>query len=68
MEKIEMVGSAFAPMNGTQGLLVGDFEPGEYIAVCFIPTGTTIDDSGQHEGDGPPHFIEGMQQEFTVSG
>jgi hypothetical protein len=67
MSKIEMVGGAFAAMNGSEGLLIGDFTPGDYIAVCFIPVGTTITESGETEGDGPPHFMEGMQQEFTVS-
>ena len=49
---------------GRQGLLVGDFEPGEYIAACFIAQGTTSEDA---EGDGPPHAMEGMVKEFTVA-
>jgi hypothetical protein len=67
MAKVEMVGGAFAAMNGSTGMLIGDFAPGEYIAVCFIPVGTTVTETGETEGDGPPHFMEGMQKEFTVS-
>ena len=44
--------------------LVADLKAGEYLAICFISTGTTGDD---HEGDGPPHFTKGMKHEFTVS-
>ncbi len=40
--------------------------PGEYVAVCFIPVGTTPD-AGDEGGSGPPHFTEGMKAEFTVS-
>lgn len=38
-------------------------EPGRYAIVCFIPVGSV----GESEGDGPPHFAEGMVREFTVS-
>jgi hypothetical protein len=31
--------------------------------VCFVPIGTTMD----AEGTGPPHAMEGMTQEVTVS-
>ncbi|MDQ6751330.1 MAG: hypothetical protein M3Z33_11330 [Actinomycetota bacterium] len=36
--------------------------PGQYVAVCFIPKGST---PGQ-EGNGPPHLVLGMQKQFTV--
>jgi hypothetical protein len=36
--------------------LTFDLTPGSYGAVCFIP-----------DGQGQPHFMRGMQQEFTVS-
>jgi hypothetical protein len=49
---------------GDKGYLVGDFEPGEYSALCFIAQGTT---SEEQEGDGPPHAMEGMVKEFTVA-
>ena len=67
MDKVEMVNGTFVPRKGSQSMLVADLEPGDYMAVCFIPTGTTIDDSGEHEGSGPPHFVQGMKAEFTVS-
>ncbi|MEO6989236.1 MAG: hypothetical protein ABI239_11375 [Aquihabitans sp.] len=67
MTKINMKGGAFAPQKGDQSLLIADFEPGDYAALCFVPTGTTMDDEGEHQGDGPPHFMEGMKAEFTVS-
>ncbi len=37
--------------------------PGNYAVVCFIPVGSV----GESEGDGPPHLVEGMVQEFTVT-
>lgn len=49
---------------GDQDYLVADLKAGEYLAICFIPVGTTGEDT---EGDGPPHFTKGMKREFTVS-
>ena len=37
--------------------------PGNYAVVCFISTGSV----GETEGDGPPHFTQGMVHEFTVT-
>ena len=55
-------------------------DEGEYLAICFIPQGTTEmpDFSGQAPPSsdaaaasaappGPPHFLLGMKQEFTVT-
>jgi len=67
MEKVDQLGGAFAPNQEAKGLAIADLEPGEYVAVCFIPVGTSIDESGEHMGDGPPHFMEGMKAEFTVA-
>lgn len=67
MEKVTPVGGAFAPTTGSKGLLVGDFEPGDYIAICFVPVGTTMADGTMTEGTGEPHFMQGMQQQFTVT-
>ncbi|MGH9187303.1 MAG: hypothetical protein ACRD0U_16050 [Acidimicrobiales bacterium] len=53
---VTFVGQAFAE-PGDQASVVGELEPGEYVAVCFIPVG------GE---DGPPHFTEGMVGEFIV--
>ena len=55
----EFAGAAFAATPGTRAGAILDLEPGNYIAVCFIPVG------GGEEG--PPHFTEGMVAEFTVS-
>jgi hypothetical protein len=33
-----------------------DFRPGEYVLRCFVPD----------ERDNKPHFMHGMQTEFTV--
>jgi hypothetical protein len=41
----------------------GILEPGEHIAVCFVPQGS-MDGA---EGSGPPHAMVGMTTEFTVS-
>lgn len=55
---------AFAgPGDGSYA--VADLTPGEYIAVCFVPVGTTQLDGPPPEG--PPHAMQGMITEFTVS-
>jgi len=42
-------------------------EPGRYVALCFIPVGMTEMPDGPPEDNGaPPHFTQGMVQEFTV--
>ena len=51
-----------AVFDADHGLV--DLAPGEYIAYCPIPSGTTGEESA---GDGPPHFTQGMLAEFTVS-
>jgi len=68
MGKVTPVGGAFAATTGATGLLIGDFAPGDYIALCFVPVGTTMHDGEFTEGTGAPHFTHGMQQEFTVTG
>jgi plastocyanin len=51
------------PMGGTSFLSQGesnqitaDFEPGEYVLLCFVPDA----------GDGRPHVAHGMVRQFTV--
>lgn len=61
--KITPVNAAFAPPGGSETVSWNLTEPGRYAIVCFIPVGSV----GESEGDGPPHFVEGMVQEFTVS-
>ena len=50
--------ATFSPIGATT-YAIGDLEPGQYAAVCFIPVGGAE--------DGPPHFTEGMLAEFEVS-
>lgn len=54
---VEFATAAFAAPGESSTALAG-LEPGQYGMVCFIPVG-----GGE---DGPPHFTEGMFQEFTV--
>lgn len=64
MSMLEMVGAPEVIEPGHYGYKVAALEPGDYIAVCFIPTGTTdLDDA---PGDAPPHFTHGMFAELTV--
>jgi uncharacterized cupredoxin-like copper-binding protein len=58
------VGGAFAQPGGRSSSLMDLDEPGDYLAVCFIPVGSTDFDT---EGEGPSHAEEGMWTEFTVS-
>ena len=54
----------FRPVGGVTALAQGetndvtiDFAPGRYAFICFLPDA----------GDGAPHFVHGMVQEYTVS-
>ena len=61
--KVDFAGSADTVDPGKASYGVTDLKPGEYIAVCFLPKGTT---SAEKEGKGPPHFTLGMKKEFKV--
>lgn len=69
----QMKGVAVAPPGGdgrvVEGALVVD-EPGRYMAICFIPVGTTeMPEGPPEEGEapgGPPHFTRGMFAEVSV--
>lgn len=66
MSKVTPVGSgAFAP-PGESGYMVVDLAAGDYIALCFIPTGTTNQDQPPAP-DAPPHAAHGMVAELSVS-
>ncbi|MFZ1440703.1 MAG: hypothetical protein WAX12_20230 [Candidatus Microthrix subdominans] len=67
MTKIDLKGGAHTPQQGDESLLISDFGPGDYAALCFIPSGTMMHDGEEMPGDGPPHFIQGMKTEFTVT-
>lgn len=65
MAQAEMVGSPAFAAPGDSAYTVKDLEPGEYIAICFIPTGMTGVDGPPP--DGPPHAVHGMHAELTVT-
>jgi uncharacterized cupredoxin-like copper-binding protein len=61
--KITPVNATFAPPGKSDSGSWNLTSPGSYAVVCFISTGSV----GDKEGDGPPHFTQGMVHEFTVS-
>jgi hypothetical protein len=63
MEKVTMIGFGFAQSEGAATISWNLDEPGDYFALCFLPVGSV----GEAQGEGPPHFTQGMLQEFTVS-
>lgn len=63
MTKTTLIADSFAPPGAT-GTAFFDLTPGRYVAICPIPKGAK---PGVEEPDGPPHFTEGMVEEFTVS-
>jgi hypothetical protein len=65
MAKVTMLGEPAFALPGESHYKVADLEPGDYVAVCFIPTGMTGVDGPPP--DGPPHFTHGMFAEFTVA-
>jgi uncharacterized cupredoxin-like copper-binding protein len=57
-DKTEFKGAIEAePGKSSKGLT--ELDPGSYAMICFITVGG--------EDDGPPHFTQGMVQEFTVT-
>lgn len=65
MSKVTPVGSgAFAP-PGESGYMVVDLDAGDYIALCFVPTGMTSEDQPPAP-DAPPHVAHGMVAELSV--
>jgi hypothetical protein len=62
------VGATFVGPTGARSNLVVDLAPGNYIAVCNVPAGTTVAEDGSFtEGTGQPHVMLGMSFEFSVS-
>lgn len=61
--KIMPVNVAFAPPGESNTVSWNLAQPGRYAIVCFVSVGTV----GDAEGEGPPHFTQGMIKEFTVS-
>jgi plastocyanin len=72
MAKVTIVGQLLAgPGEAAEGTLTVDQE-GDYLAVCFVPEGMTQMPDPAASPDpsvefGPPHFLLGMKQEFTVT-
>lgn len=60
---ITFIGATFAPPGETAVGSLNLSEPGRYGVVCFVPVGSV----GETEGDGPPHAMEGMTHEMTVT-
>jgi hypothetical protein len=58
-DKVEFKGEAYAPA-GESSTTLASLDAGEYAMICFIPVGSPESE------DGPPHFTQGMVQEFTV--
>lgn len=72
--QVQFVGQVMAEPGQTAPDSLTAEAPGEYLMVCFIPQGMTempsLDPnaSGPPDlGDGPPHFVLGMLQEFTIA-
>lgn len=67
-EKVEFLSGGFA-MPDASGAALLDLSAGDYIAVCFIPVGTTAETMASLDGppaDAMPHAMQGMTGEFTV--
>lgn len=62
-ERFDRVSGLFlAPGDGDYQLL--DLTPGQYVLFCPIPVGSTA--ANEFEGEGPPHFVQGMVEFITV--
>jgi hypothetical protein len=62
----EVPGGGFAFPGESDVALITLKRPGRYVAMCFIPVGTTPD-AAEDGGSGPPHFTQGMTAEFEVT-
>jgi plastocyanin len=72
---VTFLGVAVASPGETAPETITLDEPGSYVFICFIPVGTTelpslAPDATPNESllpDGPPHFVQGMVAEFSVT-
>lgn len=62
----EVRGGGFAFPGESDLALMTFKKTGRYVALCFIPVGSTPE-SGDEGGSGPPHFVEGMTAVFAVT-
>lgn len=53
----EPIGGVAGLSRGEENRITVDLTPGEYAFICFLPD----------RGDGAPHFVHGMQRQFTVA-
>jgi hypothetical protein len=63
----EVPGGGFAFPGDSDLALVKLKKTGTYVAICFIPVGSTPETADEEGGSGPPHFTEGMVTEFEVT-
>lgn len=61
--KITPAGVVLA-MPGTSAINFFDLKPGRYGVLCFISKDSTAEN--EFQGDGPPHFTEGMVEELEI--
>jgi hypothetical protein len=61
--KITPVNGSYAPPGQSEASAWSLTEAGKYAVVCFISVGSV----GDTEGEGPPHFTQGMVKEFEVT-
>jgi hypothetical protein len=70
MQLVTIEGVVMANPGDTTEETVVASEPGDYLLICFIPTGMRelppTDDPNATFPPGPPHFTLGMMQEITV--
>jgi hypothetical protein len=52
----DAIGGVDALANGREAYFTADLQPGNYVAICFLPDAK----------DGKPHFVHGMIKEFTI--
>jgi hypothetical protein len=65
MSKATFIGVGGPTVPGSTDYVVADLEAGNYVALCFLPVGMKAMDGPPPEG--PPHFMEGMVAELTVT-
>jgi hypothetical protein len=61
--KATVAGQGFTDPGGS-GYVLADLAPGEYLAMCPLPTGWV--DMSAPPPDGPPHFTHGMTHQLVV--
>jgi hypothetical protein len=65
LSKVQFAGATFG-VQGETDTETFELTPGRYVALCFVPVGTTDVVVDENAEPGPPHFTEGMKATFTV--